>query len=1229
MIRFDERGDTGGIDISVGRAGGVRAAGCRAVGCRAVSGRATRGLIFVTISVVMSIAGCRPTGGTVGRSSSDASGGASADVSKREAAGGPAAAPAVPSGADIRVAQAWEAWRRGDLRPLTRRGMAAAARRVLASAPDRPRSILIAAAASWLGDTESSRRRARRAAEGDDELERFESNLRRGIDGADAARRADVASLTADLLRRIGRHDRAVAWATVAADAEPDSIDRIAALAALQNDWGDRSGANASWRRVQLHRAVEREVLRGLMLPELPFRDFDRAPSPDDFWGLARGGRLNAARAALSRGDIPLALSILDAAPPRERATIAHRVLRGRVLLQRQDADEMRRWFVDDAPDLSDAAGWSAEAWLVVGGWLTLEERDAAAESALRFAVAGEPACDESHRRWSAAIGRLAAGDGSAAAPQGPAEGVEEQLDEPGLSSGPPGPPPAAVGSPKVGSLATGLPTTEALERRMRMLGQSRFTLRTIYRQGPTLAAEVVPPMAEALVQIGRPLEGGDWLTYLRRTLRGDPADRSRADARRRQWADEVAATPDRWMRRRLLGLELPPVGSVVDEIRSLVASGYDDPPPSAVEAEVIDRSPMPPPGSDPVNETPGDEDSDGGTGSPATGDSGDDPLPPLHVAESAGRLGIDFVYRNKSGDPETDIAIHQSLGGGVAVCDYDHDGSPDLYFAQGGDGDRRQAAEGDPGIDPTDRLFRGVATLPDEWDSSDASVADPPPGRDPSPCRRFIDVTSAAGTVEFRYSIGVHVGDWNQDGWDDLVVSNLGRNRLWINRGDGTFAPDPIERHADWGEVLTSQCVIADLNVDGLPDLYVCNYVDDDRIFDGPRPGPDGRPQLPAPSNYEPTPDRWWIRGPDGTAEWTDAIPNASPLGPGLGPTIGDLDGDGKLEAFIANDSFPNHYWQFDDGDPTDWRETAALVGLAVGADGRPQACMGVSVGQYGGDERPDLHVTNFVNQPSNVYVQIDAGFRDRAAATGMALPSRPFTGFVAIHWDANPPAAGDDRFADRPLFVGNGHVFDERPRGGGFRMANQLFSVRKGRFSIREVLDDSEIFQRPALTRSAAVADLDGDGRQDLITTDLVEPVRVYCPTDGGPSEPAVLSIEATSRILSAPSVGAMPRPLRAEPCRTNDIRFPRTRLRLVGRQASREAIGAVVRFSDPSRSKWHPILGGGGYLGDSPRDVPVPVWMEDPAAKISVHWPTGRTQTRRLADLWRTETGWLWIE
>ncbi len=366
---------------------------------------------------------------------------------------------------------------------------------------------------------------------------------------------------------------------------------------------------------------------------------------------------------------------------------------------------------------------------------------------------------------------------------------------------------------------------------------------------------------------------------------------------------------------------------------------------------------------------------------------------------DDAGPAGLRFIYHNGE-SPQHQIP--ETIGGGVAVLDYDGDGWLDVYLVQGGT--VPAPARPEPGSEDGDRLFRnrGDGTFEDVTE------------------RRRASRGSAGG-----YGLGVTVGDYDNDGRPDLFVTRWGSYPLYRNRGDGTFE-DATERAGlggdrDW----PTSAAFADLDGDGDLDLYVCHYLAWDAEHPDALPRPRARRSRTSPACRSGSP-RWpdhLFRNDGG--RFVDVTAEAGIVdrdGRGLGVVAADLDDDGRIDLFVANDMTANFLFRNRGG--LRFEEIGHLAGVACNAEGGYQAGMGVACGDLDGDGRPDLAVTNFFGESTTFYRNLGSGDVRRCHRGRRAqAPSRFLLGFGIAFLDVNNDGRLD-------LATANGHIHDLRPK-------------------------------------------------------------------------------------------------------------------------------------------------------------------------------------------------------
>ncbi len=422
--------------------------------------------------------------------------------------------------------------------------------------------------------------------------------------------------------------------------------------------------------------------------------------------------------------------------------------------------------------------------------------------------------------------------------------------------------------------------------------------------------------------------------------------------------------------------------------------------------------------------------------------------------------VGLDFVH---DPGPIGAYFMPQVMGSGAALFDFDNDGLLDIYLIQN--------AGPDSGV--TNRLYRQT------------------------PEHRFIDVSKGSGLDVAGYGMGVATGDVNNDGWVDVVVTEYGRTRLFLNGGDGTFREVTAEAGIDnplWG---TSACLV-DFDRDGRLDLVVVNYLEYDPSHPCRHAG--GRRDFCHPRQFPPQVTRLYrnVTAPDSRGVRFEDVTLASGIGrlpgPGLGVVCADFDGDGWPDVFVANDTQANRLW-INQHDGT-FVDEAVARGVAFNAMGQAEAGMGVAVGDVDGDGLFDLFVTHLTEETHTLWRQGPRGhFHDRTALAGLTASRRRGTGFGTVLADFDHDGALD-------LAVVNGRVARAasvaEPSAGAFWSAyaerSQLFA-NDGAGQFRDVSPANPAFCASAgVSRGLACGDFDGDGALDLLVTTVGGRARLY---------------------------------------------------------------------------------------------------------------------------------------
>ncbi|PYR33291.1 MAG: hypothetical protein DMF93_25580 [Acidobacteria bacterium] len=409
-------------------------------------------------------------------------------------------------------------------------------------------------------------------------------------------------------------------------------------------------------------------------------------------------------------------------------------------------------------------------------------------------------------------------------------------------------------------------------------------------------------------------------------------------------------------------------------------------------------------------------------------------------------------------------------MGAGVALFDYDNDGDLDVFLVQGGALPSEAAAPRSKA--PTSRLFRNDLVV----------------GADGRRTLRFTDVTEAAGVGLRGYGMGAAVGDYDNDGYQDLLVTSFGSLTLFHNNGNGTFAD--VTKQAGLSDAgWSTSAAFFDYDRDGALDLFVAHYVDFTTAANKQCNDPAGARDYCSPRAYRPVPARLFRN--DGRGRFVDASAAAGitkAYGAGLGVAVGDYNGDGWLDVYVANDGTPNQLW-INRHDGT-FADDGLLSGAALNTTGTPEGSMGIASGDFDLDGDEDLFVTNIVRETSVLYVNDGRGnFDDARARSGLGALTAAFTGFGTDWIDYD-----NDGWPD--LFVANGAVnIVEALRGqpSPYRMRNQLFRNTGARRFEETSAAAGPAFARAEIGRGAAFGDVDNDGAVDIVVTNNNGPVRL----------------------------------------------------------------------------------------------------------------------------------------
>ncbi len=421
-------------------------------------------------------------------------------------------------------------------------------------------------------------------------------------------------------------------------------------------------------------------------------------------------------------------------------------------------------------------------------------------------------------------------------------------------------------------------------------------------------------------------------------------------------------------------------------------------------------------------------------------------------------------------------------------------------------------------------------------------------------------------------YGMGVAVGDIDNDGFPDILITCVGQNRLFRNTGKGTFV-DVTRASGLGGRVAFSTSALwFDFDRDGLLDLFVCNYVKWSAEHDVFCSLDGKQKSYCTPEAYRG--DTCWLFRNRGNGTFEDVTATSGIFdssSKSLGVAMLDYDQDGWPDLFVANDTQPNKLYR--NARNGTFREVAVEAGVAFSTDGRARAGMGVDAAVIGASGAPAIAVTNFDNEMTAFFEPARAGaYDDAAVRNGVGAASRTSLGFGCVFADLDLDGQAD-------LVVANGHIDDtvRHIRGNvGYAQAPHLFlNLGDGRFR-DAAADAGSGFVEPKVGRGLAVGDFDRDGDLDVLMTTNKGPAHLY---------------------------------------RNDQLSGNRAiRLRLVGTKSNRDAIGAVVRVFYDGTSRVQMVKTGSSYLSQSELPLTFGVGRRDRVERIAIAWPSGQTEEFR---------------
>jgi hypothetical protein len=516
---------------------------------------------------------------------------------------------------------------------------------------------------------------------------------------------------------------------------------------------------------------------------------------------------------------------------------------------------------------------------------------------------------------------------------------------------------------------------------------------------------------------------------------------------------------------------------------------------------------------------------------------------PQARFTDVTSALGVHFQY----------IASHtashyllETMGAGVALFDYDNDGRLDIFLVNGA-----------PIKDPTPKGSIPQKTGPEYWNRLYHQKND----------GTFEDVTEKAGLQGAGYGMGVAVGDYDNDGYEDLYVTAYGGNKLYHNNGDGTFT-DVTEKSGVGGGGWSTSAAWVDLDNDGFLDLVVLRYLqwDFDDIWCGEHK--EGYRSYCHPDYFQPISPLVYHN--DGNGHFTEVSQKIgiSKPGKGLGLALADYDRDGRIDIFVANDSMFEFLYH-NKGNGT-FEEVGLASGIAADGDGRTYAGMGVDFADYNNDGLPDVVIADLANQMYALYKNNgDGSFSYASYDSGLGRITRSHSGWGVRFMDYN-----NDGWKD--LLIAQGHDLDtvELNYPNLHYREPMLLVQNTGQGFVDVSTDSGSIFHEAWLGRGLAIGDIDNDGRMDAVVT-----------TNDGPVHILHNETQTANHWLT---------------------------LKLIGHKSNRDAIGAEIKLVTGKGQQFATVTTTSSYLSSSDKRVHFGLGLETVAKKVEIHWPSGIVQT-----------------